>query len=360
LVDEEEILRRRLRQQRLRGPVTPDPVELVRRFGAMQSQEYAVAKWSVGRRTGTDEASVQAALDEGRLLRTHALRPTWHFVAGVDLGWIQALTGPRVQVFNAHYNKVHGLDDEVAAKTNRVITQALTGGNHLTRPELAAALDKAGLPAAGNRLAYVVMRAELDGLIANGVLRGKQHTYGLVAERVPDPVRLTGDEALAELTRRYFTSHGPATVKDYAWWSSLTLAQIRHGIGLLGDALVSTVVGGREYWSPAGADPVPAERGTAALLLQAYDEYVIGFSESRPLINRAERRIGPDNPNQAIHPIVFDTQVVGWWRREVGRGGITVIPFLAVTLTAAQRRAVEAETARFSAFTGTPVTLAWP
>jgi hypothetical protein len=359
-VDELEIVQRRLRNQRLSGGAADDPVELVRHFGAMQAQEYAVAKWSIGQRTaGVDDATVQRHLDDGTVLRTHALRPTWHFVAGVDLGWIQALTGPRVQVFNAHYNKLHGLDDGMAARTNKVITGALRGGNHLTRNELAEVLDRAGLPATGNRLAYVVMRAELDGLIANGILRGKQHTYALVSERVTDPVQLGPDEALSELTRRYYTSHGPATVKDYAWWSSLTLTQIRRGIALLGDALVSEVVGGREYWSVPGVPPVPDQPPTA-FLLQGYDEYGIGYSESRPLLNRAERRIAPDNPNQTIHPIVLDTQVVGWWRRRVERAGIVVEPVLTVKLTAAQRRAVEASAADYAAFAGVPVSVAWP
>jgi winged helix DNA-binding protein len=358
-VDEVEIVHRRLRQQYLSGPPLADPVAMLRHFGAMQAQEYAVAKWGIGQRTGVDDATVQGLIDSGGLLRTHALRPTWHFVAGVDLGWIQALTGPRVQLFNAHYNKLHGLDDEVAVRTNRVITTALAGGNHLTRPELAAALEQAGLPAVGNRLAYVVMRAELDGLIANGIMRGKQHTYALVAERVADPVELKGDEALAEFTRRYFTSHGPATVKDFAWWSSLTVTQIRRGLGLLGGELASETIGGRQYWFRPGPEP-GRDKGPVALLLQGYDEYGIGYSESRPLINRAGRKIAPDNPNQTIHPIVLDSQVVGWWRRAVGRTGITVIPVLAVELTAAQRKAIEGEAARYATFAGQPVTVAWP
>src|SRR5258705_90706 len=268
-------------------------------------------------------------------------RARWHFVAGVDLGWIQALTGPRVQVFNAHYNNLHGLDDGIAARTNRAITGALRGGNHLTRVELAEVLDKAGLPATGNRLAYIVMRAELDGLIANGVQRGKQHTYALVSERVADPVTLGPNEALAELTRRYFASHGPATVKDYAWWSSLTLTQIRRGIGLLAEALESEVVGGREYWFVPGAPPVP-DTSPTAFLLQGYDEYGIGYSESRDLLNRAGHRIASDNPNQTIHPIVLDSQGVGWWRRRVERAGIVVEPSLAGKPSAAHGRAVQA------------------
>ena len=203
------------------------------------------------------------------------------------------------------------------------------------------------------------MWAELRALIANGAMRGKQHTYALVEERAPDAVELDPDDALAELTRRYFTSHGPATVKDFAWWSSLTVTQIRRGLGLLGGELASETIGGRQYWFHPGPEP-GRDKGPVALLLQGYDEYGIGYSESRPLINRAGRKIAPDNPNQTIHPIVLDSQVVGWWRRAVGRTGITVIPVLAVELTAAQRKAIEGEAARYATFAGQPVTVAWP
>jgi hypothetical protein len=325
----------------------------------MQAQEYPYAKWSIGQRSaGIDDAAVQRLVDDGTILRTHALRPTWHFVAGVDLGWIQALTGPRVAVFNAHYNKLHGLDEAFAVRTNKVITGALRGGNQLTRAELAAALDKAGLPATGNRLAYVVMWAELQGLIANGAQRGKQHTYALVSERVSRPITLAPEEALAELTRRYFTSHGPATVKDYAWWSSLTQAQIRRGIGLVGDALVSTVVSGREYWY-APDEPPPRDKPPKALLLQGYDEYGIGYSESRSLLNLAGTSIAPENPNQTTHLVVLDSQVIGRWRRRVERTALAVSLVVPGKLTRPQRRAIEAAATDHARYAGLSGAVEW-
>jgi DNA glycosylase AlkZ-like len=357
-----EVAHRRLRAQHLSGPVTrlPDPVAVVRWLGAMQAQEYALAKWSVAQRTnGFDDTALQRAIDGGAILRTHALRPTWHFVAGPDLGWVQALTGPRVHALNAYYYRRHGLDDELAARTNTVITDALRGANHLTRPELAGALGAARVEASGNRLAYILMRAELDGLVANGVMRGKQHTYALVSERVADPLTLGPDEALAELTRRYFTSHGPATVRDFSWWSSLTLAQVRRGLDLVGSALTRDEVEGLTYWfAPAAAptgDPPPT-----AYVLQGYDEYVIAYTESRPVTNLAGLPVGPPSENALVHPIVVDSQVVGYWRRVVERGRITAELTLATELTAAARRAVQTAFARYADFVGVPVTVAWP
>ena len=347
-----EIAHRRLHAQHLSGSPLVDPVAVVGHFGAMQAQEFAVAKWAVGQRTmGYDDAAIQRLVDEGAILRTHALRPTWHFVTAADIGWIQALTGPRVHAFNGYMYRQHGLDDEAFGRTNKAIVGALRGGNHLTRKELGGVLD-----ATGNRLAYLVMRAELDGLVANGPMRGKQHTYALLRERVPNPSTMEPEAALAELTRRYFTSHGPATVKDFAWWSSLTVAQIRHGLALLGSALTSEEFDGRTYWFAPSAPPVRDPSPTVHVL-QGYDEYVVAFTDSRYVVNLGGLPVGTPNENMLIHPVVLDSQVVGYWRRFPERAALRVELTLAVTLTARQRRALAAAFARYADFAGVPVTV---
>ncbi|HTF09709.1 MAG TPA: winged helix DNA-binding domain-containing protein [Asanoa sp.] len=356
-----EIAPRRLHQQHLAGPPCADPVAAVRRLGCVQAQEYAVAKWSLGQRCapGVTDADVQRLLDDGTILRTHLLRPTWHFVLGEELGWIQAVTAHRVHVFNGHYNRMHGLDAATAAATTKVITDALRGGNHLTRKELAAALSDAGFSATGNKLAYVVMFAELDGLIANGVQRGKQHTYALVEERAPAPRRLDPIAGLAELTRRYFTSHGPATIKDFAWWSSLTVAEIKRGIAACGAALASEVVDGRTLWFAADA-PAPAPPPAAALL-QGYDEYVVAYSDTKFAYNLAGASPAPGQytENMMFHPIAFDGQVGALWRRKAGPKGIALDIDLLIDPTERQRRALKTEIDRYEAFAGLPVTVSF-
>ncbi|MEV0715174.1 winged helix DNA-binding domain-containing protein [Asanoa sp. NPDC050611] len=353
------IARLRMHQQHLSGPSCADPPSVVRRLGCVQSQEYAVAKWSLAQRCapGVVDADVQRLLDDGTILRTHILRPTWHFVLGAELGWIQALTGPRVHVFNGYYNRMHELDPDTAERTNAVIVAALSGGNHLTRPELGAALASAGFAATGNKLGYVVMFAELSGLIANGVRRGKQHTYALVSERVAAPVSLSPEEGLAELTRRYFTSHGPATVKDFAWWSSLTVKQIKQGIALCGPALTSAEVDGRTVWFAAdGPEPAPPP---AAALLQGYDEYVVAFSDTKYAYNLAGLAPAPGqyNENSMFHPIAFDGQIGAFWRRKLTAKSITLEVDLFAEPTARQRKALTEEAERYGAFAGLPVTL---
>ncbi len=257
-VDGREIARRRLHSQRLAGPALADPVAVVRYFGAMQAQEYAVARWAVGQRcTGADDATLRRAVDEGSIVRLHALRPTWHFVAAADVAWIQALTAPRVHTVNAFYYKQHGLDSVVVERVMPLVVELLRGGRHLTRAEIGAALATDGLDAAGPRLAYYLMRCELEGLVGNGPVRGKQHTYALLAERGPDGLTPAAPaDPLAELTRRYFASHGPATVKDFAWWSSLTVSQIRKALSTV-ELAQCDVDGRRFYYVPGEDHPEP-------------------------------------------------------------------------------------------------------
>ena len=352
-----EIAHRRLHNQHLAGGRLIDPVAVVRHLGAMQSQEYALARWSIGQRThGFDDAAVQSLVDDGRILRTHVLRPTWHFVAADDIAWIQALTSPRVHVFNAYYNRQHGLDEDHAARANRVICNALRGGNHLTRLELAHALALSGLEATGNRLAYVVMRAELDGLIANGPMRGKQQTYALISERAPHAAALEPEEALAEITRRYFVSHGPATIKDFSWWSSLTTTQIKRGLAILGSDLASELVDGVTYWfAPTAASP--RERSPTAHVLQAYDEYTVAYTESRAVTNVAGVAVPSPSANTPGHSIIVDSQLMGLWRRLTRGRGVEAHTALARHLSSAQRRAIDTAFARYAAFAGVPVTV---
>jgi hypothetical protein len=356
-MDRREIAYRRLRAQSLTGQALPDPVAVTGRLGAVQAQEFPYALWSLGRRTeGYGAADVRKLVDDGALVRTHALRPTWHFLAPEDLGWIQALTGPRVHVFNAYYYRQLGITATSAEQSSALIAEALGGGRHLTRRDIAAVLAEGGHPAAGIKLAYLVMWAELDGLIVNGPMRGKQHTYALTAERVAAPRTLTGDEALAELTRRYFSSHGPATVKDFAWWSSLTVAQIRRGLDLAGPALASATVDGLTLWYdpevPGGPDDA-----TTAHLLQCFDEYVVAYSDTKFAANLGGLVPAEDRyrVNMLVNPVLLDGQIAGFWRRRPDGKGMVLDVDLATDPTAKQRTALDAELSRHTAFAGVPV-----
>ena len=217
-----DLIRRRLANQRLLRSSFRTPAEVVSWLGAMQSQDYPGAKWAIGLRAAVTDEDVERAVDEGAIVRTHILRQTWHFVARDDIRWMLALSGPRVNAISAHYYRKMELDERTFTRSRTVFERALRDGRSLTRPELGAALRREGITASGTRLAFLTMRAELDAVICNGPRRGKQFTYALLEERVPHAPSIDRETALATLARRYFTSHGPATLEDFAQHPDLT------------------------------------------------------------------------------------------------------------------------------------------
>ncbi|HYH28569.1 MAG TPA: winged helix DNA-binding domain-containing protein, partial [Actinomycetota bacterium] len=271
----DEIRARRMRAQRLHGRAASSPEEVVRLLGAVQAQELAFAKWSVAQRAGaTRERDVDRLLADGAILRTHVLRPTWHFVLPEDIRWMLALTGPRILAgARARYREL-GLDARTLSGAMDVVAGALEGGRHRTRKELGEELRRRRIDPDGQRLPWLLGHAELEGLVCSGAPTGKQQTYALLDERAPDAKELDEEEALRELAHRYFASHGPATVNDFTWWSSLTAAQARRGLELNEDRLTSGEVDGRTYWfEPGRARPRTASPNAA--LVQVYDESVV-------------------------------------------------------------------------------------
>lgn len=315
------VLPLRLANHHLASPRTRTPAELVAHLGAVQSQDYAAAKWALGvRMRDATEADLDAAFDRGEILRTHVLRPTWHLVAPQDIRWLQQLTGPRVKATIESFSRRLGLDDALLARSEAVLARALEGGHSLTLVELGAALRGAGIEiddsvAFGN----ILQAAELDGLICSGPRRGRQHTYMLLDERVaPTPSR-SPEEALAELTWRYFSSHGPALVSDCTWWSSLPAREINRGLELNRHRLESEQLEGRLYWfAPSGETPAAPE-GTAHLLPN-YDEYTVAYRE-RDLYYDARRNSTGNSRTDVpfTNVILLDGQVAGRWRRQPGR-----------------------------------------
>jgi hypothetical protein len=352
------IVQRRLYNQRLIGVPFARPEEAVRWLGAVQAQEYPGATWGIAQRTsGLTQTIIDQAFADGAILRTHAMRPTWHFVAPDDIRWLLNLTSPRVHAMNASYYRKFGLEAAVLTRSATVLTDALQGGKYLTRVELAAALEQAGIVRPTDdrlRLAYLVMHAELEGLICSGPMRGKQHTYALLDERVPPASTLARDEALAQLTRRYFTSHGPATAKDFAWWSGLSTADVRAGLELNPSQLETAAVGGQVYWFAPGAAPPPAATPIAHLL-PAYDEYTIAYKDHSSILE-------PQYREQIVAAfgivIVIDGRIVGGWKRVIEKGHalLTLNPFWA--LTEAEHEALAQAVQRYQAFLEMPVILA--
>jgi hypothetical protein len=236
-----------------------------------------------------------------------------------------------------------------------VLEKALQGNKQLTRAELGAILEKAGIAAEGLRLGYFMMSAELDGVICSGARKGKQFTYALLEERAPQVKPLTRDEALAELVRRYFTTRGPATLHDFTWWSGLTMADARKGIDMVKDQFESEVLDDQTYWFADASLPVK-EKSPTAHLLPNYDEYFIGFKD-RSAIGEVVKQVGirNDDPSLIAHVIIMDGQIVGGWRRTITKSAVILEHKLFVDLTRSQERALLHEADRYSEFLQLPV-----
>lgn len=350
----DDIMPLRLTRQGLAGPPVADPVAVVRGLAAMQAQEYAVAKWSIAQRcTGVDAAQMERLCASGAILRTHLLRPTWHFVLPEDIRWLLALTAPRVHQANGFMYRREGLDEETLRLATSVLGHALADGDHLTRAELQAALSRAGIEAAGLRFIYILMYAELDAVICSGARRGKQPTYALLDARAPTEARLDPEAALAELTTRYFATRGPATVKDFSRWSGLTMTRCRRGVSTLGTALSTETIDGRTYHVGPGSPPAGRPSPTVDLI-QGYDEIVMSYSESRDLLDGGDR---PLKPEPLLHTMLRDGRLLGHWRHNP-KTPTTLDVQWRRPLDTKLRKAVAAAVDRYAAYLGTGLTWA--
>ena len=357
-MNQNDIAHARLANQRLTGSEFTTAAEVVAWLVAVQAQEYTGAKAALGWRAGgLDDTAVERAFAAGEILRTHVLRPTWHFVTPADIRWLLKLTGPRVHQVNGGMYRRLELDEATLRRCASVITGALQGGRALTRDQLRDALAAAGIATSGGpdrngqRLAYIVMWAELEGLIASGPRLGKQFSYVLLDERAPAVGPFDRDAALAELARRYVTSHGPATAADLANWSGLTLTDARRGIDAARPALLHEDVNGQALWF-ADAPLPPRSPSPTAYLLSIYDEYIIGYRD-RSAIGSAEdgARLGAMG-NALQNVIVIDGRIVGTWRRMFGKDtlGIELNPFR--TLSDEERAVIDAAVKRCGEFFG--------
>jgi hypothetical protein len=340
-----DLVRRRLANQHLLGSSLGRPEDVVRHLGAVQAQDYSGAKWALGMRAaGTTDANVEQAFNTGAILRTHVLRPTWHFVSATDIRWLLTLSAPRVHAFNAFVYRTVELDTAIFRRSRRIFERVLRDGQHLTRAELRLVLRQAGIRADGLRLAYVMMQAELDQVICSGPRQGEQFTYALLDERVPKAQACNREEALAELVRRYFASHGPATLRDFVWWSGMTVRDARAGIDLVRDHLEQLTTGGLTYWH---GRPASAGRGPriGAHLLPNYDEYLIAYKDRGPTapINGPARAPFP-------HHLIIDGRLAGSWKRTITGDTIRVEVKPYQHLTAARAREVSAVVRRYGAF----------
>lgn len=314
----------RLINQQLAGTQLKSAVEMVSWLGAVQGQEYAQTKWGLGLRLPqlTDN-DIENELNKGDILRTHVLRPTWHFVAANDIHWLLQLTAPRVHQANAYMYRQLALDDSIFNRCNDIIIEALQGGKQLTREDINEAFRKNSIIAKTHRLSYIMMNAELEGIICSGARRGNQFTYALLDERVKRKKLMKKpacpadrDEALAELATRYFNSRGPATIQDFAIWSGLTITDCKKGLEISNQSFHKETIGQQEYFfnPKISLQDKPFDK---IHLLPIYDEFIMGYKDRSAIMT-----LKNNAPFRYDSMIVSGGQVIGTWKRTLFKNAI--------------------------------------
>jgi hypothetical protein len=317
-------VRRPVRHRRLAAQLIARPAdtpgEVVARLGAVQAQDYLASLWAVGLRLRrATDATIEDAIADGTIVRTHAYRGTLQYLARDDVRWMVGLVAPRVIAGAAARYRRLGLDDRTLQRANTVLREA-TRQAQLTRSEIAAALRRARIATDGERLIHIILRAELDLVLCSGARRGKQTTFAAFDERIPAASKRPRDAAVAELARRFFTSRGPATLRDFVWWTGLSITESRAGLEAIAGELDCEAIDGRDYWSARGG----SSKAAPATLLPAYDEYLVGYQDRRDAI-APEHASAVDAGFALLAPgVMVDGHIIGGWRRSLGSDGVAI------------------------------------
>jgi hypothetical protein len=352
------IARSRLIRQSIAAPQTSTPAEVVARLGALQGQDYAGAKWSVGLRLADSRgADVEAALEQRAIVRTWLFRGTLHLVAGTDVRWMLELVAARQIAASARRYRQLELDSETLTRSSTVLATALRDGQERDRGELFALLEQHGIATGGQRGYHMLGHASLNGLICQTTAARNVPTFVALDERVPISAPLTREAALAELARRYFTSRGPATLKDFIWWCGLAPAEARIGLDAAAPSLRREQIGEATYWSgPGEQDGGDAACGVFAL--PGFDEYLLGYADRRAMLDpQYSQRIVPGGNGMFMPTIVSDGQVIGTWKRTIAKNHVLVTPEPFRALNDSEQAGFAAAAERYGEFLELPASI---
>jgi hypothetical protein len=352
----EDIGLHRLVSQHIAHPTFERPDQVVSWLGAVQAQDYAGAQWSIGLRLpDATDADIERAVADKTIVRTWPMRGTLHFVAAKDVRWMVELLTPRIVAGAAARRRQLELDDAVLAHSREVLIAALQGGNCLPREALYLVFEEAQISTARQRGLHILWELAHEGLICFGPRQGKQYTFALLDEWLPGAKRLNRDEALAEMALRYFTSHGPATVQDFMWWTGLTARDARFGLEAVKDQLVREDVDGRSYWMSASGLEVQG-RQPPVHLLPGFDEYLLGYRDRSAVLDSTSRGHVVPGDNGVFNPtIVIDGRIAGTWKRSVSKGAMNIAYSPFAPLRDVQTRAIAVAAERYARFLGTSV-----
>ncbi|MFO7538822.1 MAG: winged helix DNA-binding domain-containing protein [Chloroflexota bacterium] len=351
-----DIAPQRLHNQSITQPALTTPAAVVDSLVAIQAQDYANALWAVGlRMQAATQQTVEQAISSREIVRTWPMRGTLHFVAAADVRWLLALLTPRVVASAAGRHKQLELDEATFTRAAALFTSALQDNGQLTRQEMMAVLERGGIATSGQRGYHILRWAAQTGLICFGPRQGKEDTFVLLDEWLPGGKRLDREESLAELTRRYFSGHGPATVQDFMWWSGLTAVDARNGLEMVEAQLVQERLDGQTYWFSPSLSTTKAVSPTAHLL-PAFDQYLLGYRDRSAVLDPVQATKIVPGRNGVFKPIiVINGRVTGTWKRILRqtKAVVSFDPF--EPLSPAQMESIVAAAAGYGRFLELPV-----
>jgi len=321
---QKDISNSRLIPQGIVDPICDSPEEIVNWMGALQAQDFNMAKWAIGLRLkNSNEQKIHAAIDSAEIIRTHVLRPTWHFISADDIYWMLNLTASRILSSMKGRNKELELSSNVFKKANKIIEKILIGNKNLTRKELVNEISKAKIQTDNNRASHILLNAELEGLICSGKMKEKQTTYALLNERVEKPKPIKKEEALHKLATKYFQSHFPATLQDFCWWSGLSFSDAKQALESIKDQFIYEKLNEQEYWLP-NSFALLKNTADSAFLLPAFDEFLISYKDRSATILHEHQSKAFSNNGIFWPTIVINGQVKGLWKREIKKDTVVI------------------------------------
>ena len=314
----------RILSQQLSTSQFDEPKDLVKWMGAIQAQEYNMAKWAIGVRLKSGSLQqVEESLERGEIIRTHIMRPTWHFVPAEDLRWMIQLSGQRIKNAYDSYAKRFGIPESAHTKCSKLFEIMLRDNNHMTKLEIGEELNRAGVLDHPNTAHYFINRAEALGLVCSGKDKNKKITYALLDERIPTGKELHKDEALAELARRYFRSHSPASLQDFLWWSGLTISETRQAINLISDELNKDRFASQELFIHQSWVE-NKECDHVLHLLPSFDEYLISYKDRSAALDPKHYPKAFNNFGTFYPVILYNGRIIGNWEKVTKKGVITI------------------------------------
>ncbi len=324
----------RLHNQHIKCASQKTPEEVVRHLGAIQAQDYANALWAIGQRTKSATVEdVERAIEAGKIVRTWPMRGTIHFIPAEDAKWMLKLSAERMLKLDSRRMDRLELTEENMEQCKQLFYDELSGGKRLTRPQMLNLLEESGISTKNQRGYHILWYTSIIGLICQGPVQDKQPTFVLLDEWIPNSKALSKEESLATFAKKYFPSHGPATLHDFAWWSGLTMKDARLALELAKPELISQEIDGIEYWMGEGTLDLQTTHQSSVHLLPAYDEYLTGYKDRSAVLTKEHAtKIVPGNNGIFLPTLVIDGQVVGIWKRKLKKNAveITLHPFMQI------------------------------